>query len=131
PDIAQRLAQHGLMFDPPLLPAMAAPLPASFPFIPANIQVWPASRRADLEAASTIRRVAFGFPAGTALTYFEDMAADWLDPAGPARLYLARLRDGPPAAIGALIMGVGLPGVYIMATLPVWGRQGLGRAILA
>ncbi|MBI1878765.1 MAG: GNAT family N-acetyltransferase, partial [Chloroflexi bacterium] len=27
--------------------------------------------------------------------------------------------------------GAELPGVYVMATLPEWGRQGLGRAILA
>jgi predicted N-acetyltransferase YhbS len=28
-------------------------------------------------------------------------------------------------------MGAGLPGVYIMATLPAWGRRGLGKAIMA
>jgi GNAT superfamily N-acetyltransferase len=58
------------------------------------------------------------------------MADDWLN-SDPARLYLARLPGGPPAAIGALIMGAGLPGVYVMATLPEWSRRGLGKAILA
>lgn len=131
-DMGQRLEQHGIQFDPPPLPAMAVPLPVtSLPPYSAEIQVWPAADRADLIAASAIRRLAFRFPEGAALTYFEDMAADWLDPAGPARLYLARLGDGPPAAIGALIMGADLPGVYIMATLPGWGRRGLGKAILA
>lgn len=132
PDIGLRLEQQGLIFDPPPLPAMAAPLPATSPSIPAGINVWQAASQADLEAASQIRRIAFGFPEGVALTYFEDMATDWLNPTGPARLYLARLgNNGPPTAIGALIMGADLPGVYVMATLPEWGRQGLGRAILA
>ncbi|MBI1879702.1 MAG: hypothetical protein HYR94_16025, partial [Chloroflexi bacterium] len=39
PDIGQRLERHGLMFDPPPLPAMAAPLPALSPPILANIHV--------------------------------------------------------------------------------------------
>lgn len=133
PDIANRLRQHDLVLDLPLLPAMAAALPAPLiPFDPA-IQVWQAATTDDLKAASTIRRTAFRFPADVGLDYFEAMASDWL--AGdPARLYLARLADGPaeapPAALGALIMGEGLPGVYVMATLPEWGRRGLGKAIL-
>ena len=28
-------------------------------------------------------------------------------------------------------MGAGMPGVYIMATLPEWGRRGLGKAVMA
>ena len=108
---------------------MAAPLPASSPALNPNVQTWQAASRTDLKAASYIRRKAFRFPKGKVLTYFEDMADDWLS-GDPARLYLARLNDGPPAAIGAWIMGQGIPGVYIMATLPEWGRQGLGKAIM-
>jgi GNAT superfamily N-acetyltransferase len=129
-DMPQRFEQHGLVFDRPGLPAMAAPLPARFPPLNPDVQVWLAADRADLEAASTIRRIAFRFPEGTALDYFEAMADDWLR-GDPARLYLARLNDGPPAAMGALIMGAGLPGVYVMATLPQYRRRGLGKAILA
>jgi GNAT superfamily N-acetyltransferase len=130
PDVAERLGRHGLSLDPPSLPAMVAPLPVPFPEIDHETQVWLASSVADLEAASTIRRVAFGFPDGAAVDYFEAMGDDWL--AGdPARLYLARLGSGPPAAVGALIIGFGIPGVYVMATLPQWGRRGLGKAILA
>lgn len=129
PDMARRLELHGLTHTY-LQPAMVAALPGPCPPLNPQVQVWPATSRADLEAASTIRRIAFQFPAGTALNYFEDMADDWLN-GDPARLYLARLKNGPPAAIGALIMGAGLPGVYIMASLPEWGRRGLGRAILA
>jgi len=66
-----------------------------------------------------------------ALTYFVDMADDWLR-GDPARLYLARIADQAPlAAIGALIMGADVPGVYVMATLPAWEGRGLGKAILA
>jgi len=136
PDMALRLERHGLTDDRSPLPALVAPLPAHFPPLNPDAQVWLAASQADLEAASTIRRIAFRFPDGAdkrhpvAHDYFEAMANDWLN-GGPARLYLARLPDGPPAAIGALIMGAGLPGVYVMATLPEWTRRGLGKAILA
>jgi GNAT superfamily N-acetyltransferase len=129
-DMGQRLRQHGLTTDRPPLPAMVAPLPSEA-FIPDPvIDVYRAETLADLHAASTIRRLAFAFPEGAALDYFEAMPADWLADESPARLYLARIKDGPPAAIGALIMGLDVPGVYVMATLPGWGRQGLGKAIL-
>jgi GNAT superfamily N-acetyltransferase len=130
PDMAGQLEHRGLAFDRPPLPALVAPLPAHCPPLNPEAQVWLAGSRADLEAASTIRRIAFRFPDGVAVDYFEAMADDWLT-GDPARLYLARLPDGPPAAIGASIMGAGLPGVYVMATLPEWGRRGLGKAILA
>ncbi len=128
-DFTERLLQHGLVFDRPSLPALAAPLPTAFPELNANVQVWQANCREDLVAASLIRRTAFNFPESAALTYFEDMAEDWLR-GDPARLYLACLDDGPPVAIGALIMGADIPGVYIMSTLPEWGRKGLGKAIM-
>ena len=130
PDVARRLERHGLVFDRPPLPAMVAPLPAQFLLLNPAVQVWQVSSRADLEAASTIRQIAFRFPAGVASDYFEAMADDWLK-GDPACLYLGCLAGGPPAAIGALIMGAGLPGVYVMATLPEWNRRGLGKAILA
>lgn len=153
PDLPERLERHGLTFRGRLLPALAARLPV--PVAPADpaIHVWLAADESDLQAASTIRRIAFRFPPGTALDYFEACADDWLGGstglcasippkgrrgvdtahgmAGHARLYLARVGDGPPAAIGALIMGAGYPGLYVMATLPDWQRQGLGRAIMA
>lgn len=130
PHLATLLEQHGLSFDRPALPAMIAPLPpTAAPDLP-GLCVWQAATRADLEAASHIRRTAFRFPEGAALDYFEAMAADWL--AGdPARLYLAAESDNPPAAIGALIMGEGVPGVYVMATLREWRGMGLGKAILS
>ena len=124
------LERHGLAFDPPPLPALVAALPAHCPSLNPDAHVWLADSRADLEAASAIRRIAFRFPEGAALDYFEAMADDWLS-GHPARLYLARLADGPPAAIGALIVAAGYPGVYVMATLPEWSRRGLGKAILA
>lgn len=130
PDIARRMERHGLRFDRPPLPAMTAPLPAQFPSLNSDVQVWQAASLEDLRAASAIRRIAFRFPNDVALDYFEAMADDWLR-GDPARLYLARLGDGPPAAIGALIMGAGIPGVYVMATLHEWGRRGLAKAILA
>ncbi|HEX2622261.1 MAG TPA: GNAT family N-acetyltransferase [Phototrophicaceae bacterium] len=130
-NIADYLQQHGMAFDRPSLPAMVAQLPA-LTLSPENssITVWQASALGDLIAASMIRRIAFRFPEGAALNYFNDMAESWLT-GDVARLYLARWQDDPPAAIGALIMGDGSPGVYVMATLPKWRRHGLGKAILA
>ena len=137
-DIPDLLKTHGLEYDGPGLPCMVAPLPGSLiPAVPTGITVWRAQTLADLQAASFIRRVAFRFPADEALTYFEDMPDDWLDARSPdgdypqAQLFLARAGEGQPAAIGALILAEGIPGVYVMATLPEWGRRGLGTAILA
>jgi GNAT superfamily N-acetyltransferase len=130
PDIGQRLEQHGLKPNDRLLPALVASLPTQLPAVNPAARVWQASNLMDLEAASTIRRIAFNFPYATALHYFETMADDWLnDP--HARLFLAGLGDGAPGAIGAMIVRAGMPGVYVMATLPEWSRRGLGSAILA
>ena len=95
------------------------------------IRVWKAREVEDLKAASFIRHTGFRFPDGIGLGYFEAMPDSWLDPDGLARLYLAARGDGPPAAIGALIYGADMPGVYVMATLPEWQQKGLGKAILA
>jgi hypothetical protein len=132
-DMDVRLQSHGLAPRDYHLPAMIAPLqpPVVWPEFNPNIQVRQAQTLDDLQVASTIRRIAFRFPAGAALTYFEDMAEDWLC-GDPARLYVARVSDADPfAAIGALIVSEGLPGVYVMATLPEWEHQGLGKALLA
>jgi GNAT superfamily N-acetyltransferase len=129
PRVTAHLARHGVELRSPL-PAMVAPLPAPPVAIDPAIRVWQAATRADLAAASTIRRLAFRFPPDTAAHYFEEMAADWLGN-DQVRLYLARLEGGPPASMVAHIMAAGLPGVYVMATLPEFQRRGLGRAVLA
>ncbi len=132
-EMGAHLRRHGFRLRDYRLPAMVAPLTESARWPTGNprAEIWQARSRADLAAASTIRRAAFRFPAGTARTYFEDQAEEWLRGA-PARVYLARLDPtGPPVALGALILGAGVPGVYVMATLPVWEGRGLGKAILA
>jgi GNAT superfamily N-acetyltransferase len=126
-DMPERLLRHGLRYN--MRPTMVASLPPSLPKLPNHIEVFQAQNYTDLASASTIRRVAFGFPEGVGENYFEVMAQNWLDRQS-SRLYLARVKDGPPAAIGTLIMGAGLPGIYAMATLPNWRRHGLGTAIL-
>ncbi|MCB9135035.1 MAG: GNAT family N-acetyltransferase [Anaerolineales bacterium] len=131
-DMGARLLKHGMVLLDYRLPTLVAPLTTftEGPEYGSEIQVWQAQSQADLQAASTIRHTAFQFPNGVALAYFEDMAEDWLR-GDPARLFVARVgHEGPPVAIGALIMGADLPGVYVMATLPEWEGQGLGKAIL-
>ena len=132
-NLTTHLASKGISPKPRKLPAMIAPADSHMRITASqnNTQVWRAKTEADLQAASTIRRKAFRFPPGTALHYFEDMKEDWLLDTSPARLYLAGKQNGSPAAIGAVIEGAGLPGIYIMATLPDYMRQGLGKAILA
>jgi GNAT superfamily N-acetyltransferase len=127
-DMLQRLSAHGLSGHSPL-PVMAAALPAKKKISNPDITVWRAENRSDLEAASQIRRSIFDLPPDTIFSYFEDMASDWLRNE-QVRLYLACSKDGPPASIGALILGEGYPGVYVMTTLPEWERKGLGSAIL-
>jgi len=128
-NMAVHLVRQGLRYDQDPLPTMLAPLPAQPVAAPADIQVWQASTIDDLQAASTIRHLAFGFPAKAAATYFEAMAPAWLT-SPTVQLFLASKGEAPPAAMGALIIRAGIPGVYVMATLPTWNRQGLGKAIL-
>ena len=123
------LEKQGLVCDRAPLPAMLAQLPGKKVTIDPEIIVWEAGGKEELQIASKIRRVAFRFPENTAVTYFEDMQTDWLQ-SERAKLYLARKGNGPPASICAMIKGAGLPGVYVMATLPAWERKGLGKALL-
>jgi len=131
-NIRSLLEKHGLEFDAEPLPAMAASLKSdtsTFPSYPGNIRIWQAKTIKDLQAASRIRRIAFKFQEGEALTYFEDMPADWLDN-DSVKLFLAGERESEPASIGALIFSAGIPGIYVMATLPDHHRKGYGKAIL-
>lgn len=131
--IGQILEEHGLVYDDPPLPAMIAPLKQNLSTLPKyndGIKVWRARSMPDLQAASLIRRIAFGFKEGEALTYFEDMPQDWLSDESPARLYLSGMGEKEPVSIGAVIQGAGIPGIYVMATLPEYHRRGFGKAVL-
>lgn len=130
-NIAQILERHGLAYDAPPLPAMLASLEErSSPTYDETVCVWRARSLKDLQAASKIRRIAFKFPDNEAITYFEDMPSDWLDDSSPAQLFLAGRDESEPVSIGAVIEGAGIPGVYVMATLPEHHRKGYGKAIL-
>ena len=127
------LEKHGLEYDAPPLPAMIASLKidvSSLPAYPENICVWQAKSIDDLKAASKIRRLAFKFPEGQAISYFEDMASDWLH-VKDVKLMLAGEDEASPVSIGAIIEAEGIPGVYVMATLPDQHRKGYGKAILS
>jgi GNAT superfamily N-acetyltransferase len=130
-NMPELLADYGLVERDSSLPAMVAFLePETWREPAPEITVWRAKTQEDLQAASHIRRVGFRFPEGIGLDYFELMPDSWLSEESPARLYLAGVGDGPPVSMGALIYTEGLPGVYVMATLPEWSRRGLGTAIL-
>ncbi len=132
-NIRHLLKKHGFEYDDLPLPAMIVSLKmdiSSLPAYPNNICVWQAQSARDLQAASRIRRLAFGFPDGEALTYFEDMAADWLNNES-VKLFLAGEDESTPVSIGAVIESEGIPGVYVMATLPDHHRKGYGKAVLS
>lgn len=132
-NIGEILKKQGFATDNNPLPAMIAPISLdinALPPHPENILVWRAESIEDLKHASTIRRVAFGFAEGEAITYFEDMSSDWLDDSSRARLFLAGIEKSAPVSIGAVIHGAGIPGIYLMATLPKYHRQGYGKAII-
>lgn len=126
------MERHGFEYDDPPLPAMAAPLTLGdmhLPEYPKHIRVWQAQTVKDLQAASFIRRTAFKFREGEALTYFEDMESDWLEN-DSVKLFLAGEKTSEPVSIGALIHAEDIPGVYAMATLPDYHRKGYGKALL-
>ena len=132
-NMAAFLEKFGCVYDAPPLPAMIAPSKQdvnTFPKSTYPVFVWRAASTKDLQMASKIRRVAFKFTEGEALTYFEDMAQDWLSDESPARLFLAGPREGEAVSIGAIIQAEGIPGIYVMATLPEFHRQGYGKAVL-
>ena len=58
------------------------------------------------------------------------MPESWCDPIDKNLVYIAKYKKGPFAALGALVYAEGIPGIYVMATLPEYGRKGLGQAIL-
>jgi GNAT superfamily N-acetyltransferase len=131
-NMPEYLEKAGLSGHDGRLPAMGAFLTGESEYKKdPKIRVWKARELEDLKAASFIRHTGFRFPDGIGLDYFEAVPDSWLDPGGPAHLYLAAMGDNPPAAIGALIYGADMPGVYVMATLPKWQRKGLGKAIMA
>ncbi|MFN8382756.1 MAG: GNAT family N-acetyltransferase [Anaerolineales bacterium] len=132
-NICSILENHGMEYDDPPLPAMVASLKldfSTFPTYPEKICVWQAKSIEDLKAASRIRRLAFEFPDEQAISYFEDMASDWLENKG-VKLFLSGENKAAPVSIGAVIDGDGIPGVYVMATLPDQHRKGYGKAILS
>ena len=132
-NIGQILKKDGFVTDDDPLPAMIAPISqdiVALPSYPKDIQVWRAESIEDLKYASTIRRIAFGFAEGEATTYFEDMSSDWLNDSSRAHLFLAGIEKSAPVSIGAVIHGAGIPGIYVMATMPKYHRQGYGKAIM-
>ena len=132
-NIGEILKKEGFATDDDPLPAMIAPISQelnALPSYPEDIQVWRAESIDDLKYASAIRRIAFGFAEGEGIMYFEDMSSDWLNDSSRARLFLAGIEKSAPVSIGAVVHGAGIPGIYVMATLPEYHRQGYGKAIM-
>ena len=128
------LEKEGFARRERLLPAMMAFLHISqlpnWPQPDPVITIRRVNNQDDLKAASFIRHTGFKFPARIGESYFNDMPEAWCDPIDRDRLYIAKYKNGPFAALGALVYAEGIPGIYVMATLPEYGRNGFGQAIL-
>ncbi len=115
-----------------LLPCLMTSLKdtSNWPSIPGNLAIWAARDIEDLKIASHIRRTAFQ-EGNEAISYFEDMADSWLANEN-VRMFLGCVKPNKiPVAMGMFIVANNVPGIYVMATLPEWEHQGLGRAIIA
>lgn len=127
--------------------------------LPVTVQISPAERHTVLDAALAARgyrhdaptlvltapagEVLSRVPAGPSVEITDGLTPQWRDAHGdPAvsDLVLARIRlstgyasvtvDGRIAALGLIVAGDGLAGVYCMATGPAYRRRGFAAAVL-
>lgn len=95
---------------------------------PAGLEIAPVAHERELEVWVRASTAGFGMPD----TYVAPIRAalDGLDlgPSARSRLFVARL-DGAPVGTAALILGGGAAGLYSIATLSAYRRQGIGAQL--
>lgn len=145
PDLAQRLAAHGLLSAeeqeaasipdihasnlgaPGMIADLHAMHEASLTQVPAGFTIEEVQNEADLDEFKAVLIAGYEMP--------ELAAQGWVDAAlamgignTPWRMYLGRL-DGKPVATNILFNGAGVAGIYGVATVPEARRRGIGGAI--
>lgn len=128
-DLGQRLVAAGFS-DPGVLMGMAADLSALCEDRPAPPELL-IERVRDLP---TLERwieafsAGFGYSADVGRSFFAVFAGLGLDARSSLVHYLGRVADEPVATASAFF-GAGVVGIYSVATLPAWRRQGIGAAM--
>jgi GNAT superfamily N-acetyltransferase len=126
-DLGERLVEHGLTYREGA-PGMAADLlelNEELP-TPAGLAVEPVNDTSALKQWAYASALGFGLPETSVDPWFELLAGLGSDL--PLRNYLATL-NGEPVATSQLLLGAGVAGIYVVATLPEARRQGIGAAI--
>lgn len=126
-DLGPHLVNHGLTYREGA-PGMAVDLLELHEDLPtpAGLTVEPVNDTGALRQWAYTSALGFGLPETSVDPWFELLAALGFDL--PLRNYLATL-DGEPVATSQLLLGAGVAGIYVVATLPEARRQGIGAAI--
>ncbi len=128
-DLGARLEAHGWVHDEDT-PGMAADLAA----LNENFSTPPGLVIHPVRDASALQQWCRAFIAGYELPdWLRDPVLDLFSEVGvgennPMQLYLARL-DGEPVATSTLLLGVGVAGIFNVATLASARRKGIGAAV--
>lgn len=70
----------------------------------------------------------FGYPANVGRSFFTALSGLELEARSPLIHYLGCV-SGEPVATASAFLGAGVVGIYSVATLPEWRRQGIGAAM--
>jgi GNAT superfamily N-acetyltransferase len=126
-DLGEHLVDHGLTYREGA-PGMAVDLLALNEDLPTppGLAIEPVEDTTALKQWAYTSALGFGLPETSADPWFELLAALGSDL--PLRNYLATL-DGEPVATSQLLLGAGVAGIYVVATLPDARRQGIGAAV--
>ncbi len=126
-DLGVHLVDHGLTYREGA-PGMAADLLELNEDLPTppGLAIEPVLDTGALKQWAYVSVLGFGLRETIVAPWFDLFAALGFDP--PLRNYLATL-DGEPVATSQLLLGAGVAGIYVVATLPDARRQGIGAAI--
>ena len=128
-DLGQRLLAAGLS-DPGELVGMAADL-ATLRVVgpaPPGLIIERVRDRRTLQRWVGAYCAGFAYPADVGRSFFAVFAGLGLSARSPLLHYLG-LVAGEPVATASAFLGAGVVGIYSVATLPAWRRQGIGAAM--
>jgi GNAT superfamily N-acetyltransferase len=126
-DLGSRLVDHGLTYRDggPGMAVDLLELNEDLP-TPAGLTIEPVGGTEALRKWAYTSIVGFGLPEADMGTWFDLFAGLGFDL--PLRNYLGIL-NGEPVATSQLLLGAGVAGIYVVATLPDARRQGIGAAM--
>jgi GNAT superfamily N-acetyltransferase len=128
-DLGQRLLAAGLS-DAGDLVGMAADLTSVHEdgSAPPDFTIERVRDMGTLERWIGVLSTGFGYAADVGRSFFEALSALELEARSPLLHYLGFV-SGEPVATASAFLGAGVVGIYSVATLPEWRRQGIGAAM--